>query len=108
MSASVRARLKFDRHDSLRALRLVLGVAAIMSCADDPLAGLEPGTGPSVSDADLKTLIQTSPNWVYYKRSTTPIARSSVPHPEQQALVRFNQWASTQLDAAGKVKTGAS
>ena len=104
MSASVRARLK------VRLVRclVVAGVVAGAACKGDPLAGLEPGTGPTVSDADLKTLIQANPNWVYYKRSMTPITRSSVPHPEQQALVRFNPRAATQLDAAGKVKAVAS
>ena len=87
-----------------RYARVILGGA----CKNDLLSGLEPGSGPTVSDADLKTLIQANPNWVYYKRSTTPITRSSVPHPEQQALVRFNPQASTQLDASGKVKTAAS
>lgn len=104
MSASVRARLKSRFVRSVCVAGVIIGGA----CKNDPLTGLEPGTGPVVSDADLKTLIQASPNWVYYKRSTTPITRSSVPHPEQQALVRFNPQASTQLDAAGKVKSAAS
>src|SRR5689334_11202078 len=101
MSASVRARLKFRLARAVHLAGIVVG-ASLAACKNDPLAGLEPGTGPTVTDADLKTLIQVNPNWIYYKRSTTPITRSSVPHPEQQALVRFNPQAATQLDAAGK------
>ena len=92
-------------------IRIFLGIALLISigsCKNDPLAGLEPGTGPAVSDADLFILTQSGPGWVFYKRSSTPITRSGAVHPEPQILVRFNPKAATQLDAAGKIRPGAS
>ncbi|MBC8086146.1 MAG: hypothetical protein H7Z40_02705 [Phycisphaerae bacterium] len=61
-----------------------------------------------MSDATLFSMMQSDPSWAFYKRSPTPIARSSQPHPEARALVRYNTRAATQLDAAGKVRSGAS
>ena len=89
---------------------LALGALALSnwSCSSDPLAGLTPGAGPAVADADLFTLAKIGPTWTFYKRNSTPIERSSRPHPETHALVRYNSRAATQLDAAGKVKSGAS
>jgi len=86
-------------------LSFLLGAA--IGCSKDPLAGLESGTGPAVSDGDLFRLAQPASAWVYYKRSTTPIVRESVPHPAQQILVRFNPTAATQLDVQGKVRAAA-
>ena len=79
-----------------------------LGCSSDPLRGLSPGTGVAVTDADLVRLIKTDPSWTFYKRSATPITRSSRPHPDAQALTRYNTRAATQLDAAGKVRAGAS
>lgn len=92
----------------IRAAAAVALMATTGSCKGDPLAGLEPGTGPTVSDAALLALTQTGPGWVFYKRTATPITRSGAVHEEPQALVRFNPIAATQLDAAGKVRAGAS
>ena len=80
---------------------------AMSGCSTDPLADLSPGVGPAISDADLFTLAKIGPTWSFYKRSSTPIQRSSHPHPETHALVRYNTRAATQLDAAGKVISGA-
>ncbi len=76
-------------------------------CKTDPLDGLTPGTGPAVSDAALYALSQSNGSWTYYKRSATPIRRESRPHAEPYALVRYNALAASQLDAAGKVRSGA-
>jgi hypothetical protein len=83
---------------------LLLSVAA---CASDPLAGLESGTGPAVSDEQLRALALSTGGWTYYKNSQTPIVRESNPHPGS-ALVRYNPKAATQLDATGKVRASAS
>ena len=82
-----------------------LGAAA---CGGESLNDLPVGTGAAVSDASLFALSQPAASWTYYKRSATPIRRSSQPHPETHALVRYNVLAATQLDAAGKVRAGAS
>ena len=82
-------------------------VAASAACSSDPLKGLTPGTGAEVSDAALFGLIPSGPSWSFYKRSSTPITRSSRPHPESNALVRYNARAATQLDAEGKVRRDA-
>jgi hypothetical protein len=89
----------------IRALASVLAFCA--GCASDPLDGLVPGTGPAVTDAELQLLMQPAAAWVYFNNSATPIARSSNPHPEQFARVRYNSFAATQLDASGRVKAGA-
>ena len=82
---------------------------ALVGCSSDPLAGLEPGTGPAVSDADLQVIIQSGAPWKYFGNLTTPFARASTsPHPEAFIRVRYNSFAATQLDAAGRVKPGAS
>jgi hypothetical protein len=85
----------------------VLFLLASVGCSSDPLKGLAPGTGPAISDAALYALIQPDPSWAFYKRSAAPIARTSHPHPQSHALVRYNARAATQLDAAGKVRAGA-
>ena len=61
-----------------------------------------------MSDATLYAAVRGDSSWTFYKRSATPITRSSQPHPESRALVRYNARAATQLDAAGKVRSGAS
>lgn len=90
--------------------RATLGWTLVLTlgCSSDPLRGLAPGSGPAVNDADLRALIAPGKAWTFYKRSATPISRSSGPHPESMALVRYNAHAATQLDAAGKVRAGAS
>ncbi len=92
----------------MKSLALVLVLIGTVGCSSDPLKGLAPASGPAVSDASLSALSQTGPTWAFYKRSATPITRSSRPHPESKALVRYNAQAATQLDAAGKVRSGAS
>ncbi len=83
----------------------LLGSAA---CGGESLNDLPIGPGAAVSDANLYALSQPAASWTFYKHSATPIRRSSQPHPETHALVRYNALAATQLDAAGKVRAGAS
>ncbi|HET9424475.1 MAG TPA: hypothetical protein VFO55_03815 [Gemmatimonadaceae bacterium] len=86
----------------------ILLALALGACSHDPLEGLVPGTGPAVSDTDLRMLVQPSGAWAYFRNVSTPIARASTsPHPEPFIRVRYNAFAATQLDAGGFVKTGA-
>lgn len=88
---------------------VVVALAVVVGCSDDPLKGLVPGTGPAVTDDALKTLIQPAGTWVYFMNRTTPFARASTsPHPEPLIRVRYNAFAATQLDANGRVKAGAT
>ena len=103
------------RSSATVAIRTLIGVAAcgiaagvIAACGGDALDGLPEGTGPAVSNADLARLSQSALPWTYYKHSATPVKRSSQAHTESHALVRYNALAATQLDAAGKVRAGAS
>ena len=91
----------------MKSFKFALLVLGTLSCANDPLKGLAPGSGPAVSDVALYALAQPAASWTFFKRSSTPIARSSRPHPETHALVRYNARAATQLDAAGRVRSGA-
>lgn len=87
---------------------ILAGVLALAACADDPLKGLEPGTGPAVTDDALMTLSDAQVAWKYFKNSPALISRASTsPHPETTIRVRYNVFASTQLDANGRVKAGA-
>lgn len=92
----------------MRSFGVAVLVMSVMGCAGDPLDSSAPGAGASVSDATLYALVRGDASWTFYKRSATPITRSSQPHPESRALVRYNTHAATQLDAAGKVRSGAS
>jgi hypothetical protein len=93
----------------LKRTAIVLIVAILANgCAEDPLEGLEPGTGPAVPDATLKILSQPGAAWIYFKNSPALIARaSSSPHPETTIRVRYNAFAASQIDAAGRVKASA-
>ncbi|MEO7363017.1 MAG: cytochrome P460 family protein [Gemmatimonadaceae bacterium] len=91
----------------MKSFGVALVLVGIVGCAADPQESFVPGTGPSVSDATLYSLMQSDASWTFYKRSATPIARTSQPHPESRALVRYNSRAATQLDAVGKVRSGA-
>jgi hypothetical protein len=88
-----------------RAVAAFLALTA--GCGKDPLAGLETGTAPAISDAQLFALAQPAGTWTYYKRSSALISHSSSPHPEPKIRVRFNATAAAQLDAAGKIIAGA-
>ncbi len=92
----------------MKASEFLLVLLSAVACSSDPLRGLTPGAGSAVTDADLVRLSKTDATWTFYKRSATPITRSSRPHPDAQALTRYNTRAATQLDAAGKVRAGAS
>ena len=92
----------------MRLCSLALALFGVIGCGGASQQSFEPGTGPSVSDATLYTSTRGDSSWTFYKRSATPITRSSQPHPESRALVRYNARAATQLDAAGKVRSGAS
>lgn len=82
--------------------------ALSLACAEDPLKGLEQGTGPLVPDETLKSLTQAAVTWTYFRNSPALIPRaSSSPHPETTIRVRYNAFAASQLDATGRVKTGA-
>jgi hypothetical protein len=87
---------------------LAVTLALAAGCNEDPLKGLEPGTGPAVTDDDLGVLSRPAAVWTYFNNSPALIARaSSSPHPETVIRVRYNPFAAGQLDAAGRVKAGA-
>ena len=90
----------------LLAIPLVCIFAA--ACGSGSMNSLDSGAPRADSDVDLYSLTQASTPWTFYKHSSTPIARTSQPHPETRALVRYNERAATQLDANGKVKADAN
>ena len=92
----------------MRVIAIAVVFMGLQACGSGTQETFEPGTGASVSDATLFGLTANDASWTFYKRSSTPITRSSAPHPESRALVRYNTQAATQLDAAGKVKSGAA
>ena len=92
----------------MRSFPLALALFGVIGCGGASQQSFETGTGPSVSDATLYSSTRGDSSWTFYKRFATPITRSSQPHPESRALVRYNARAATQLDAAGKVRSDAS
>lgn len=101
--------MPFPIGDCMKRAVLLLVVPLAVGCANDPLKGLTPGTGPAVSDTDLQVLIQPAGTWKYFKNLTTPFARASTsPHPESFIRVRYNTYAATQLEANGRIKANAS
>ena len=89
--------------------RTVLLLVALCACSDDPLKGLEPGTGPAIPDETMKFYAQNMVvPWKYFANSPALISRaSSSPHPETTIRVRYGWSALGQLDANGRVKAGA-
>ena len=91
----------------MRCLVPVVLALGALGCSIIPSEALPPVTAPAVSDAALLALIPVDASWSYFNRSPIPIVRSSRPHPQSHALVRYNAIASTQLDASGRVRSGA-
>jgi hypothetical protein len=94
---------------AMKRMTFLVLAALVAACAEDPLEGLEPGTGPAVPDETMKSIAQnTAVPWKYFGNSPALIARaSSSPHPETTIRVRYNPFAAGQLDAGGRVKSGA-
>lgn len=69
------------------------------------------GTNPqlAVTDASLQLAVATRGSWVFYRNSSTLLARSAGSgHSEPQLRTQYNPRAATQLDANGRVRAGAS
>ncbi|MGQ0643359.1 MAG: cytochrome P460 family protein [Gemmatimonadaceae bacterium] len=69
-----------------------------------------PGGQPQlvVSDDVLRQLVAGRANWAFYRNNASPLARSAGSgHIEPQLRTQYNPRAATQLDANGRVRSGA-
>jgi hypothetical protein len=88
-------------------LLLCLTLAACSSADDD--TPMNPGNVAELTDADVSARARATAGWTYYKNRPDTLLRSQGSgHAEARLRTRFNAIAATQLDAAGKVRSGAS
>lgn len=81
----------------------LLFVAAV-ACSDSSA-----GPDTDLTDADVSSLARSTGPWTFYKNRADTLLRSQVSgHSEARLRTRYNSIAATQLDANGKVRTGAS
>lgn len=87
---------------------LLLATLAACSSGSEPTP-TEPGAVTEFSDAELSLRARASTGWTYYKNRADTLLRSTGSgHAEARLRTRFNATAAAQLDANGKVRTGAS
>ena len=68
-----------------------------------------PPGATELTDADVSARARATTGWTYYKnRSDTLLRSAGSGHAEARLRTRFNAVGATQLDAAGKVRAGAS
>lgn len=94
-----------------RILPLVLFILPVVSAcgSDDDGPGTQPPPATEITDAALSTLARATTGWTYYKNRADTLLRSAGSgHTEARLRTRFNAKAAAQLDAAGKVRAGAS
>lgn len=86
----------------LSVLSLITIVCFLLSIScnkDEPAAG---------TDLELFNLAEDTLNWVYFKNNSAYLSKSSgSEHKFSLLKTRYNLLAATQLDANGKIKTGA-
>ena len=67
-----------------------------------------PGNGNELSDTDVSALARATGAWTFYRNRGDTLLRSVISgHSEARLRTRYNSIAATQLDANGKVRTGA-
>lgn len=89
---------------------LALPCLVLSACGDDEDPSMPgPPSVTEVTDGTLSALARATSGWTYYKNRADTLLRSQGSgHTEARLRTRFNARAATQLDAAGKVRAGAS
>lgn len=88
---------------TIRPLLFIL-FAAACSASDS----VQPGQARELSDEDLSSLARAAGPWTFYKNRPDTLLRSQVSgHSEARLRTRYNAVAAGQLDANGKVRSGA-
>lgn len=84
-------------------------VVALIACGDSSKDATSPPAAAEITDAQLSALARATAGWTYYKNRPDTLLRSTQSgHSEARLRTRYNAKAATQLDAAGKVRAGAS
>ena len=85
---------------------IVTGAGLVLpGCKDD---GTNPEAVPvQVTDAQLFAMQQPVSGWVFFSNTTDTLFSGGNTGHESRLRVRYNAHAATQLDVAGRVKTGA-
>ena len=96
---------------SLGARLLLPMIAVVAGCGGggSPASPLTTDGAPQLTDADVSSAARASAGWTYYKRSLDTLPRTAGSgHGETRLRTRYNAVAAAQLDANGKVRSGAS
>jgi hypothetical protein len=92
-----------------RAVSFAAILAAVACGGDSNATQPPPASGSELTDAAVSALARVGNGWTYYKNRPDTLLRSQGSgHAEARLRTRFNAIAASQLDAAGKVKAGAS
>lgn len=91
---------------------MIVLAAALAGCSGGSSSPAAPGTTggstPDVTDAAVSSLARATSGWTYYKnRGDTLLRSSGSGHSEARLRTRYNALAAAQLDASGRVRTGA-
>lgn len=86
---------------------VVLLLSLFVGCKEEEQSPAQ-STGTEVTDAQLYHVVQNTTKAAFYKNSTDTIAGNSGGAHPGKILVWYNAKAKEQLDASGKVKSGAS
>ncbi len=90
------------KHTFRSAAALVAGALLISGCeaSNQPVNP----NGPTVEDAQLWPLVNSTSHWTYYRNSEALLPRGNGSgHPHSHLRTRYNTKAASQLDAGGKV-----
>ena len=86
----------------------ILGALVLMACSggDSPAGTISEGA--EMTDAQLSALARSTSGFTLYKNRPDTLQRSAGSgHSEARLQTRYNTLAARQLDANGKVKSGA-
>ncbi len=87
------------------ALSCLVVLYLAVSCSNN--SSIQPGT-TALTDASIAITAKTTAGFVWYKKSDALMTKgANSGHPEPFLRTRYNATAAAQLDANGKVKTGA-
>ncbi|NUN69216.1 MAG: hypothetical protein HUU02_05845 [Bacteroidetes bacterium] len=89
-------------------LLFALTLLILIGCKDEETTAPPAATSVTVTDAQLYQLTMSTHKAAFYKNSTDTIPGNSGAAHAGKVLVWYNAKAKEQLDAQGKVKSGAS
>ncbi|MBC8090143.1 MAG: hypothetical protein H7Z40_23035 [Phycisphaerae bacterium] len=87
---------------------VVPSVLLLVACSSATDSSAPIVSAGEITDAQVSALARAATGWTYYKNRPDTLLRSAQSaHAGTRLRTRFNTIASTQLDAAGKIRSGA-